>query len=142
MNLTHHGKCTECGECCGHILPISKQEIINIKRYVKVHNIAPMPKNIFKIGMTMPLKNMNCPFFDYTKSTHKCKIYPVRPDICKAYKCDKDGPKLLDDLNDLGANCESLEPRNMWEAFGFVTKENPAAACALYNVLEAQKLKK
>lgn len=80
-NFTCNGKCSNCGECCGDILPLSKKDIKEIDKYLKTHDIKPTPKKIFAI-----LDN-TCPFRDNEKKI--CKIYEVRPDICKYFKCDR-----------------------------------------------------
>ena len=35
FNLTCNGKCTECGECCSNLLPMTDDEISVIKNYIK-----------------------------------------------------------------------------------------------------------
>lgn len=71
-------KCTGCGVCCSCLLPVSKNEIRIIRKYIKQHKIKPL----HNLGM------LDCPFFDSNKSEHKCLIYPVRPWICKVFYCD------------------------------------------------------
>lgn len=77
-DLTDNGKCTGCGTCCSCILPMSRKEISKIRGYIKRHGI--------KIHTT--LDDLECPFMDKEKKTKRCKIYPVRPGICRAFKCD------------------------------------------------------
>lgn len=80
-NFTCNGKCSGCGECCGDILHLSKQEIKRIDQYLKKNKVEATPKCIlFSYDNT-------CPFRD--NENKKCKIYEVRPDICRVYKCDK-----------------------------------------------------
>lgn len=38
-DYTKNGKCSNCGECCSHILPVSNTEIKRIKRYITKHHI-------------------------------------------------------------------------------------------------------
>jgi Fe-S-cluster containining protein len=33
---------------------------------------------------------MTCPFLDTDKSREKCRIYPVRPEICRKFICDNE----------------------------------------------------
>ena len=80
-NFTCNGECSNCGQCCGDILHLSKQEIIKIDNYLKKHKIEATPKNI------LADYDNTCPFRD--EKNKKCKIYEVRPDICRVYKCDK-----------------------------------------------------
>lgn len=67
-------------------IPITKEEEKNIREYIKNNNVEPeklIENNNFYIS---------CCFFD--RKNHKCKIYPVRPIICKSFKCDRDKKKL------------------------------------------------
>lgn len=82
-DLTNNGKCTGCGACCSSILPMSKKEISKIRGYIKRHNI--------KVSAT--IGDIDCPFMDREKKTERCKIYPVRPGICRAFKCDIKKPE-------------------------------------------------
>lgn len=84
-DLTDNGKCTGCGACCSNLLPLSKQEVIRIKSYVKRHKIkecrhaAPFSKSVL---------DMTCPFLDHTRGEKKCTVYPVRGRICRYFKCN------------------------------------------------------
>ena len=80
-NFTCNGKCSNCGQCCGDILHLSESEIKLIDNYLKKHKIKPTPKSI------MVDYDNTCPFRD--NKNKKCKIYEVRPQICRVYKCDK-----------------------------------------------------
>lgn len=80
-NFTCNGKCSGCGQCCGDILYLSKKEIKEIDKYIKKHNIEATPKSI------MVEYDNTCPFRDNEKRI--CKIYEVRPQICRVFKCDK-----------------------------------------------------
>ena len=80
-NFTNEGKCSCCGECCSNILPLSKDEIQKIKKYVRKHHIQDTTKR------DNVQFNMVCPFRDNEKKI--CTIYAVRPLICSDFKCDK-----------------------------------------------------
>ena len=71
-------KCSKCGECCGDILPLTNEDITRIQNYIKENNV--MIKNQKKTIQRM------CPFLEKTKE-NKCKIYNIRPEICKLYSC-------------------------------------------------------
>ena len=80
-NFTKDGKCVSCGNCCTAILPVTKEEIKAIKRYVKRKHIKPV---------VHPGKadiDLTCPFRNDEKKI--CNIYEVRPTICRDFKCDK-----------------------------------------------------
>ena len=71
-DLTRNGKCIKCGECCGIILPLTIEDIKNIKKYVLNNNIK-----IQKHILVMQQKLM-CPY--YTGDKEKgCAIYDARP---------------------------------------------------------------
>ena len=80
-NFTCNGKCSCCGECCGDILHLSKSEIKRIDNYLKQKHIEATPRSIL-----IDYDN-TCPFRDNKNKI--CKIYEVRPDICRVFKCDK-----------------------------------------------------
>lgn len=80
-NYTCNGKCSGCGECCGDILHLSRKEIKRIAKYIKQNKIEATLRNI------LVAYDNTCPFRD--NANKKCKIYEVRPDICRVFKCDK-----------------------------------------------------
>lgn len=105
-NFTCNGKCSNCGQCCGDILHLSKQEIKRIDDYLKKHKVEPTPRCIlFDYDNT-------CPFRD--KTNKRCKIYEVRPDICRVYKCDK-SPEVVARNREL--NNKGKLPRSMRQLF-------------------------
>ena len=76
------GNCSRCGECCASLLPITRAEEKRIREYIKDNNIEPEK---FKVNNNSI--NLQCCFFDRTKKV--CKIYKVRPSICRSFKCNK-----------------------------------------------------
>ena len=107
-DCTNNGKCSYCGDCCSNILPITKNEITEIKKYIKEHDIKRQEHRSFF------LKNdtidMVCPFCDVTKEL-KCTIYPVRPSICKIFLCSNAAKRKIH-LSDAGR-----KDMNMREVF-------------------------
>ena len=83
-DYTNHGVCSQCGNCCSNMLPLTEHEIKIIRRYVKTHNIKP---HVLPAILATPTIDLTCPFLDTTKSTQRCKIYAVRPYICKCFIC-------------------------------------------------------
>ena len=82
VDNTCNGKCSKCGECCGAILPLDKEDINNIIKYVVANDIYSN-KNVLVMQ-----NKLQCPY--YTGNKEKgCAIYIARPKICKYYKCDK-----------------------------------------------------
>lgn len=85
QDLTDNGICTQCGECCTNLLPISDSDIRRIRHYIKRHGIRPI--NHIPVLIQGPTLDMVCPFLDDKKPDHKCLIYPVRPTICRHFTC-------------------------------------------------------
>ena len=90
-NFTKDGKCVSCGNCCTAILPVTKEELKAIKRYIKRKHIKPVvhPRKA-DIDLTCPFRN---------DAEKKCNIYEVRPTICRDFKCDKPH-KLIDETKE------------------------------------------
>lgn len=86
VDNTINGECNfDCGgKCCSAILLLTSNEILKIKKYLKKHpeikptNYTPILSEEFVD---------KCPFLDNESS--KCKIYEVRPEICKRFICSK-----------------------------------------------------
>ncbi len=85
-NCTCNGKCSRCGECCTPLLSITIEEYKKIKKYIKENNIKS----------SKLLRNNNyyvrCCFYDFKEK--KCKIYDVRPEVCKSFMCSSSYQKL------------------------------------------------
>ena len=83
-DFTANGNCSQCGQCCGDLLPLSKGEIKKIRQYVKDFGIA---EHVNRPPTATPILDMTCPFRN--EKAKKCDIYPVRPLICKDFTCSK-----------------------------------------------------
>ena len=86
-NFTKDGKCSGCGSCCTNLLPMSDKEIRNIHKFIKKHKIEEC-KHL--IPTAVECMDMTCPFLDTDKSKEKCRIYEVRPMICRKFICDNE----------------------------------------------------
>lgn len=86
-DFTDNGKCTQCGACCSNYLPMTQKEIATIHRFVKKHDIKEF-KHLFPVSNDT--FDMTCPFMDDSKQKEKCRIYSVRPEICKQFICSKE----------------------------------------------------
>lgn len=75
-----NGRCSNCGECCTDFIPLTKAEVKNIKAYIKKNNIK---ENVYVDEEHFDLR---CPFY-LKDNEHHCAIYPVRPTICRSFKC-------------------------------------------------------
>lgn len=83
VDCTINGECSRCGGCCGNLLPLDDKDIKKMKNYIRKHNIVPAPK----VFINPAHVDMTCPFRD--EATRSCMVYPVRPEICKAFQCDR-----------------------------------------------------
>ena len=73
MDFTVNGKCSNCGECCSTLLPVSDDEIKQIRQYIRKHHIKL--KHNVKAPMAARTIDLTCPFLDVSKE-HKC-MHPV-----------------------------------------------------------------
>ena len=87
-----NGICSRCGNCCAAMLPITKKEEKNIRKYIKDNDIKP---EFFCNETDM---NLQCCFYDRTNKL--CKIYDVRPSICRSFKCNRDNKELEKERNE------------------------------------------
>ena len=85
LDFTKNGACSNCGECCANILPVSKAEVLKIRRYIKKHQIKEQKH--FIPARDPNLVDMTCPFRD--NGNRRCVIYEARPMICREFQCDK-----------------------------------------------------
>lgn len=82
-----NGKCVGCGNCCTELLPLTLKEVETIRNYVKENKIKPYSEIFFEYN-GVPSMNLMCPFRDLDTKT--CRIYEVRPNICRQFKCNQD----------------------------------------------------
>ena len=90
VDKTINNKCSKCGQCCGIFIPMTMPEIYKIKNYVKDNNIIPENRIV---GNKIELR---CPFLDL--KNHKCKIYEVRPFVCRDFICNRKNWKKFRNL--------------------------------------------
>lgn len=89
-NFTKDGECSNCGQCCSNFLPISRKEAGTIARYIKKHGIKEHINCPPTAQLTM---DWTCPFRN--EAERKCDIYPVRPAICRDFRCDKPAKGIM-----------------------------------------------
>ena len=68
MDFTVNGKCSNCGECCSTLLPVSDDEIKQIRQYIRKHHVKL--KHNVKAPMAARTIDLTCPFLDVSKE-HK-----------------------------------------------------------------------
>lgn len=103
-DLTTNGKCSQCGACCATFLPLSDREIRKIRVYIKRHHILPVHHSDDD-----SMFDGVCPFCDTGKEREKCRIYKVRPNICRRFICSEDYGHRI--------GCAERYIVNMWDEF-------------------------
>lgn len=88
-NLTVDGQCSNCGSCCSNTLPISSKEVKVIERYIRKHGVKEQRR---VLPTADDYVDMSCPFRSETEK--KCLIYPVRPAVCREFRCDQSPEKI------------------------------------------------
>ena len=92
-DYTCHGECSNCGECCGDMLPLTRGDILTIKAYLSHHDV----KEVKHVPPTInPVIDRTCPFRNDLE--RKCNIYPARPLVCRLFKCNKQASGELMDI--------------------------------------------
>lgn len=82
VDNTASGKCSNCGECCANLLPMTPREVAEIKRYIRRHGIKPQKHFV---PTARPMYDMVRPFRD--NANRRCTIYEIRPHICRVWNC-------------------------------------------------------
>ena len=108
-NMTKNGECSQCGQCCSDILPVSNLEIGQIRRYIAKHHVQEQKHTP---PTAQPVEDFTCPFRNNVD--RRCEIYPVRPAICRDFRCDK--PQKMIEL-DAGLYCGRYEVIRMRKEF-------------------------
>jgi len=84
-DFTVDGECSNCGNCCTNLLPMSKEEIKRVQKYVTDNNIKEQ-SNINPLEKYPPI-DMVCPFRN--NKNKSCNIHDVRPKVCRKFICNK-----------------------------------------------------
>ncbi len=84
INFCKNHQCSRCGECCASTIPMTKKEVYKIRDYLNMH-----PDIRKKVYENKPIKNGNVYLKCCFLLDDSCLIYPVRPLICKQFKCDQ-----------------------------------------------------
>ena len=105
-DLTCNGECTQCGECCSNMLPMTDSEIKTIHKYIKENGIN---EHKLLLPLSKPALDMTCPFLNSNKDKEKCDIYSVRPRICRDFICCPSKRKEID--NHYKKQCRIVDVR-------------------------------
>lgn len=76
--VLYKGDCRGCGECCSRFLPLTLADRVRLKTFVRAHGIDPVPERADI--------DLLCPFLSEER---ECLVYEARPEICRAYRCDR-----------------------------------------------------
>lgn len=83
-DMTDNGKCIQCGACCSNLLPMTDKEVKRIHCFIKKQQVKEY-KHLIPVANAVT--DMTCPFMDDSKQKEKCRIYSVRPEICRQFIC-------------------------------------------------------
>lgn len=95
-DYTIDGKCSNCGQCCSNLLPMSDAEIRRIMDYLKKN---PVKEQFQRALVSINQTDMTCPFRDNVN--RKCLIYSVRPAICREFMCNYRRERIVNKRNEL-----------------------------------------
>ena len=81
--------CISCAECCKNypFIRLSQSEVILITKYTALHmdQFAELKEKEVGSYFLKFNKNGDCYFLKYDNGTYCCKIYGIRPCICRNY---------------------------------------------------------
>ncbi len=89
-NRCHNHKCSCCGSCCTEFIPLTEAEVKKIKDFLHLH---PEIKGHWMSDVMGKDFYAFCPFLN--PDINRCDIYPVRPYVCRDFKCDKSKAVLI-----------------------------------------------
>lgn len=104
------GKCSNCGECCVDLLPLTKAELERLRRYAREHNLKEHRQAPF---WDPKATDLTCPFRN--QQTQHCDVYPARPLICRSFICSKELMQAHADRDELTKDRKIHSLR--WEIF-------------------------
>ena len=125
-----YAECSNCGECCSAILPITLDEIKAINDYIEKHpnvrDVAIKNSRPYKDSSGATTINTLCPFRDQEKKC--CTVYDVRPSICKTFCCWNKPNDIIHNRteHEMKADFNNINPKTgeyskkvvtMWELF-------------------------
>jgi Fe-S-cluster containining protein len=82
-----HFECKRCGQCCKIPVHVTPKEVERIARQVKLH-----PREFCVDVKGLSYLKHPCPFFE--ESNKQCKIYNIRPEVCRLYPFETSRPIL------------------------------------------------
>lgn len=113
-DFTQNGACSNCGECCADLLPISSEDIKRIQRYIQKHDIKEQRHN-YLLGY-----DSTCPFRDDVRK--RCLIYEVRPAICRHFMCNHTQEDIMKSKMDMHKKYDVVSMRELFFGNGETMK--------------------
>ena len=115
-DLTANGKCSQCAGCCSSMLPVTEQELQDMKAYADKIGFKPVIPGKPEDDTVY----LMCPFLQpKTALTVKqtCAIYDHRPNICRAFICNKRNGQIHDEYVKLTYGKEPPKTVNVWKVY-------------------------
>ncbi|MBD3205547.1 hypothetical protein GF319_04270 [Candidatus Bathyarchaeota archaeon] len=84
--IEQDSKCKRCGGCCikSGLIILTRDEFSDIAKYLEISLEVLLMKVKARIeGDSIKISGIPCPFF--IKSSKLCRIYPVRPEVCREF---------------------------------------------------------
>lgn len=116
VDLTKNGQCSGCAGCCSSMIPVTEQELAEMKAYAD------------KIGFKPELPGkpdddivyIMCPFLQpktVLSVRQPCAIYPARPAICRAFICNKSNQAIAKAYARIMNGKNPPKSVNVWKAY-------------------------
>lgn len=114
INNEINGKCSGCGHCCTSLLPTTVQERQRMKDYADAHGFHPQLP-LQTLPRYYEMIYVRCPFLN---SDNQCNVYPVRPAICRIFKCSDGTLGCVKRVGEYKDTIAATRTVNLWEIYG------------------------
>lgn len=113
VDLSDKGRCSRCGGCCSSILPLSDQEIRDLRAHAEKTGFVP------KLPDGDDVIYMHCPFLQKPDGGKPgaCMAYDARPAVCRTFSCHNTTKGNAKAWMDAYGETPLPDPRNAWEVF-------------------------
>lgn len=121
-DFTQNNNCSRCGQCCSSHIPLTYEDIVQLRKYIKKYNISPSDH---AHGCNSTYVDLLCPFLNNDDPTNCiCTVYDARPAICKLFSCSctdfqsmKDAAAYIVNHPDTAEQVMSSSDRNTQQLF-------------------------
>ena len=107
-DFTNNGKCSNCGNCCTRILPMSIIDILSIESYVEKNKLKENHHPNYYL-LNNKQADLTCPFRNWDKGI--CEIYHLRPEICRRFICNQDPGVIKKNRDSLNGRLPIIDTR-------------------------------